>query len=88
MAIVMHPELEKEVDLLKTLKMIIIHDLVEIYYQDNPAHKKPPKDKEDQSRAPRASRRPPRAARATAARTPSWTFTPSFSAIVWSHSTI
>src|SRR6185437_220194 len=50
MAIVMHPELEKKVDLLKSLKMVLVHDLVEIYYQDNPAHKGQPADKEIQER--------------------------------------
>ena len=50
MAIVMHPQLDKKIDLLKTLKMILIHDLVEINYKDNPAHKKQPADKVLQER--------------------------------------
>lgn len=36
-AILLEPYLEKQVDISKTLKMIIIHDLVEAVYQDIPA---------------------------------------------------
>jgi putative hydrolase of HD superfamily len=50
MAMLMHSYLDKEVNLLKVLKMILVHDLVEINYQDNPAFKKQPKDKEIQER--------------------------------------
>lgn len=50
MAIVMHQYLDKKIDLLKTLRMVIIHDLVEINYQDNPAHKKQPLDKQKRER--------------------------------------
>lgn len=50
MAMVLQPYLKKKVDLLKTIKMILVHDLVEVHYKDNPAFKKPPIDKSLQER--------------------------------------
>ncbi len=50
MAMLMHPYLEKEVDVLKSIKLTLVHDLVEINYKDNPAFKKQPGDKEEQER--------------------------------------
>lgn len=50
MAILLEPYLNKKVDLLKTLKMILIHDLVEVNYADYPAFKKQPLDKSEQER--------------------------------------
>ena len=48
MAMLMAPYLDKKVDLLKTLKLILVHDLVEINYKDNPAFNKQPSDKAKQ----------------------------------------
>jgi putative hydrolase of HD superfamily len=50
MAIIINPYLDKPVDLLKVLKMVLIHDLGEINYQDNWAFNKVPLDKEEQER--------------------------------------
>lgn len=50
MAILLQPYLDKKVDLLKTLKIILVHDLVEINYRDNPAFKKQPLDKAEQEK--------------------------------------
>src|SRR3989344_3043036 len=50
MAILLNKYLDKGVDLLKTLKLILVHDLVEINYKDNPAFKNQPKDKSHQER--------------------------------------
>jgi len=48
MAMLLNKYLDKGVDLLKTLKLILVHDLVEINYKDNPAFKNQPKDKSHQ----------------------------------------
>lgn len=48
MAMVIAPYLDREVNLLKTIKLILVHDLVEVNYKDNPAHKKQPADKTEQ----------------------------------------
>lgn len=37
MAMLMQPHLEHEVDLLKAIKLTLVHDLVETNYKDNPA---------------------------------------------------
>lgn len=50
MAILISPYLDEKVDLLKSLKLTIVHDLVEINYKDNPAFKKQPADKAIQER--------------------------------------
>jgi putative hydrolase of HD superfamily len=50
MAILMSPYLEKPADLLQTIKLTIVHDLVEINYKDNPAFKHQPIDKTTQER--------------------------------------
>jgi putative hydrolases of HD superfamily len=50
MAILISPYLDKPIDLLKTLKLTIVHDLVEINYKDNPAFKTQPADKSIQER--------------------------------------
>lgn len=50
MAMLINPHLQEPVDLAKVLKMTVIHDLVEIHYKDNWAHKKAPPDKEEQER--------------------------------------
>jgi len=50
MAMMLEPYLEQKVDLLKTMKMVLVHDLVEVNYQDNPPFKKPPPDKTIQER--------------------------------------
>lgn len=50
MAMLLEPYLDDKVDLLKTIKMILVHDLVEINYKDNPAFKKQPADKAEQER--------------------------------------
>jgi putative hydrolase of HD superfamily len=50
MAMLLHSYLDKEVDLLKTIKMILAHDLAEINYKDNPAFKKLPHDMVAQER--------------------------------------
>lgn len=50
MAILLSKYLDKGVDLLKTLKLILVHDLVEINYKDNPAFKNQPGDKAKQER--------------------------------------
>jgi len=51
MAILIAPYLDREVDLLKTIKLILVHDLVEIHYKDNPAFNDAPTDKEEQEKA-------------------------------------
>lgn len=48
MAILLNRYLANEVDLLKTLRLILVHDLGEIYYKDNPAFKNQPSDKAKQ----------------------------------------
>lgn len=50
MAMLLQDYLETKVDLLRTLKMILVHDLVEVNYKDNPAFKIQPSDKEAQER--------------------------------------
>ena len=50
MALIINPYLDQKLDLEKTLKIILVHDLVEINYQDHPAFKKPPIDKAEQER--------------------------------------
>src|SRR3989344_116587 len=50
MAVLLSKYLDKEVDLLKNLKLILVHDLVEINYKDNPAFKKQPSEKSSQER--------------------------------------
>jgi putative hydrolase of HD superfamily len=45
MAMLIAPYLDKKVDLLKTIKMVLVHDLSEINYKDNPAHLGQPLDK-------------------------------------------
>lgn len=50
MAILLHPYLDQKIDLQKTLKLVLVHDLVEINYKDNPAFKKQPLDKSIQER--------------------------------------
>lgn len=51
MAMTLHKYLDQPVDLLKTLRLVLVHDLVEINYKDNPAFKKQPDDKEQLERA-------------------------------------
>jgi putative hydrolases of HD superfamily len=50
MATLISPYLKTPVDLTRTLKMVLVHDLGEIYYMDNWAFNKQPKDKEIQER--------------------------------------
>jgi putative hydrolase of HD superfamily len=50
MAIVISPYLKKSVNISKVLKMAIVHDLVEVHYQDNWAFNKSPEDKEESER--------------------------------------
>lgn len=40
MAMVIHPHIKNKPDLFKTLKMVLVHDLVEVYANDVPAWKK------------------------------------------------
>jgi putative hydrolase of HD superfamily len=47
MALVLHPYLKKKPDLFKTLKMVLVHDLVEVYAGDVPAWKKDKSDKHE-----------------------------------------
>jgi putative hydrolases of HD superfamily len=51
MALLLHSYLDQKVDLLKALKIILVHDLVEINYKDSPAFKKQPLDKASRERA-------------------------------------
>jgi putative hydrolases of HD superfamily len=50
MAILINPYLKAPADLPKVLKMVLVHDLAEIYYKDNWAFNKQPLDKEEQER--------------------------------------
>jgi putative hydrolase of HD superfamily len=50
MAMLIEPYLEEPIDLLKAMKLAIVHDLVEINYKDNPAFRAQPKDKAVQER--------------------------------------
>jgi putative hydrolase of HD superfamily len=50
MAMMLNQYLKAPTDLLKTLKLTLVHDLVEVHYQDNPAFKKQPDDKAEQER--------------------------------------
>lgn len=51
MAMLIAPYLDRKVDLLKTIKLILVHDLVEINYKDNPAFNKQPADKAKQEKS-------------------------------------
>jgi putative hydrolase of HD superfamily len=51
MAILIGPYLKDKVDINKVVKMVIVHDLGEIYYKDNWAFNKQPKDKEEAERS-------------------------------------
>lgn len=50
MAILINPYLKRPTNIAKTIKMAIVHDLVEIHYTDNWAFNKAPVDKETQER--------------------------------------
>lgn len=50
MAVLLHSYLDKGLDLAKTIKLILVHDLGEIHATDFPAFKKQPKNKTEMER--------------------------------------